>query len=250
MLTIRDAQLDVLSRQPRVRFEADLARHVRRYFPHECERGDVAGFVRMGIQRAAAHGFDAQVDTALYLNLMAMLGAEFDEDPQIPWAARGLDDPSIPSPSARLNGVYDRAVAFLESACGRKNLYLVRAKLRIRRQEFDSLNKYRWNALPPVLAGFLEGIYPQKAARSGESAMKDLTLHAAETARNRGVATGRAAGIHALHMFMLGSGYERDPFYPWAAEILDAGGAGPVDARFDHMLEASLAYLERTLRTQ
>ncbi len=250
MLTIRDAQLDVLGRQPRARFEADLARHLRRYFPHECEGGDVAGFVRMGIERAAAHGIDTQGDTALYLNLMAMMGAEFDEDPLIPWAARGLDDLSTPSPSARLDAVYDSAIAFLESTCGRKNLYLVRAKLRIRRQEFDFLNKFRWNALPPVLAGFLEKIYPQKAARAGESAMKDLTLHAASTAQEWGVSTGRAAGIHALHMFMLGSGYQRDPFYSWAAEILDSREAGAVDRRFDRMLKASLAYMERTLRTQ
>jgi hypothetical protein len=250
MLTISNAQMDVLGRQPRARFEADLARHLRQYFPHECERGDVAGFVRMGIDRAAAHGVDTQGDTALYLNLMAMLGAEFDEDPQLPWAARGLDDLSTPSPSARLDAVYDSAVAFLESTSGRKNLYLVRAKLRIRRQEFDFLSRFRWNALPPVLAGILEKIYPQRAAYAGESAMKDLTLLAASTARKRGVSPGRAAGIHALHMFVLGSGYERDPFYPWAAEILDARGAGPVDARFDRVLEASLAYMERTLRTQ
>jgi hypothetical protein len=77
-----------------------------------------------------------------------------------------------------------------------------------------------------------------------------LTRLAVSTAQRRGVATGRATGIHALHMFMLGSGYERDPFYPWAAEILDARGAAPVDARFDRVLKASLAYMERTLRTQ
>ena len=250
MLTIRDAQIELLGREPRARFEADLARHLRRYFPHECERGDVAGFVRIGIERAAAHGFNTRYETALYLNLMAMLGVEFDEDPQMPWAARGLDDLSIPSPCARLTRFYDCAVAYLESTCGQKNLYLVRAKLRIRRQRFDSLNRFRWNALPAVLTGLLEEIYPQKAAYAGESAMKDLALYAVSTALKRGVSTGRAAGIHALHLFMLGSGYERDPLYPWAAGILDAGGAGPVDTRFDRVLEASLTYMEGTLRTR
>ena len=166
----------------------------------------------------------------------------------MPWVAPLLDDLSAPSPSVRLDKFYDSAVAFLETTCGRKNLYLVRAKLRIRRQQFDFLNRLRWNALPAVLAELLEKIYPQKAASTGEPAMRDLTLHAATTAQKRGASTGRAAGIHALHMFMLGSGYERDPFYPWAAEILDARGAGPVDARFDRVLEASLAYMEHTLR--
>lgn len=248
MLTIRDAQLHVLSRQPRARFEADLARHLRRYFPHECERGDVAGFVRLGIKRAATHGCNTQCDTALYLNLMAILGAEFDTDPQIPWAGQGLDDLSIPSLSARLNKVYDSAIALLESTCGNKNLYLVRTKIRIRKQDFDFLNAVRQNALPSVLAAFLEGIYPQKAAYIGASAMKVLVHYAASTVQERGASTGRAAGIHALHMFMLGSGYERDPFYPWAAEIMEARDAGPVDARFDRVLEASLAYMDGTLR--
>jgi hypothetical protein len=250
MLSIRNAQLEVLSRHPRLRFEAELAGHLRRYFPHECARGDVGRFVRLGIDRAEYHGCETQRDVALYLSLMAMLGSDFDRDPQIPWAGTELDDPSIPTIEARLSKVYDSALAYLEEIGGHGNCHLVRAGLRIRGYDMGGLSPADADDLPAVLVEFLTGIYPEKARRQGESAMEELVNLAIESARTRGAKADRATAIHALHMFMLGSGYDCDPLYGWLNGVLDDRKVGPVELRFDIMLKASVDYLEVTLRKQ
>lgn len=248
MLTIRQAQFDLLGRLPRAQFEADLERHLRVHFSHECARGDVRGFVRLGIDRAAAHGFATQRNIALYLNLMAMLGAEFDEDPQLPWVLSALDDISISSSTLRIDKFYDLAVEFLEATGGEDNRHLLRALLRIRKRDFDVLSGVPEDAMAPALAALLKEIYPERAAYATEPALRKLAQLAATTARRRGASTGRAAGIHTVHMFMLGSGYERDPLYPWIREILDGSDADPMDARFDRVREATLDYMESILR--
>ena len=250
MLTIRNAQLAALAEWPRRRFEIALATHLGRYFPHECERGDVLRFVRLGIDRSEYHGCETQLDIAWYLNLMVMLGCDFDRDPQIPWAGDGLDDPSVPSLSGRLSRVYEAALRYLEETGGANNSHLARAKLRIRRFDLAELDGLDDDALPAGLVAFLYSIYPEKAKCQAQAPMQALVEAAIESARRRGATTARAAGIHALHMFMLGCGYGRDPLYCWLNGALDDEGAGPVDARFNRLMQASLAYIETTLRNQ
>ena len=55
-------------------------------------------------------------------------------------------------------------------------------------------------------------------------------------------APGDAATI-ALHMFMLGSGFDRDPLMPWAKPILAAAGRD----RAVLLFAASVRYLDAVL---
>jgi hypothetical protein len=250
VLTIREAQFAALAEYPRARFERALASHLGRYFPHECERGDVPRFVRLGIERSEYHGCETQLDVAYYVNLMVMLGCDFDRDPQIPWAGDDLDNPSVPSLSVRLSRAYDAALRYLEETGGDGNSHLTRAMLRIRRDDTAGLDGLDDDALPEGILGFLAALYPEKTRYQGEAAMEALVDAAIESARGRGASTGRAVGIHALHMFMLGAGYGHDPLYFWLNRLLDDDGSASVDARYDNLMKASIAYIEIALRKQ
>ncbi len=178
------------------------------------------------------HACETQREVALYLNLMVMLGCDFDRDPQIPWAGRDIDHPSIPSIAKRIAHVSEAALRFLGEAAGQNNSHLVRAMLRIKRNDTSALDGLQEDDLPEGVLAFLTALYPEKAAWQGDECMEALTEAAIASARERGAVAPRAVGIHALHMFMLGVGYDRDPLYNWLGDRLDDAAAGPVDARF------------------
>lgn len=73
--------------------ERRAKQHLLSCFPNECEQLGEAGleeFVRYGIKRARAHGFESEYDILRYLNLSVVLGSDFDEDESYPWAAEIL----------------------------------------------------------------------------------------------------------------------------------------------------------------
>jgi len=93
MVTIRREQLDAFAVSALSSFEARMIDHLESIFPDwSAARGpsNLRAFVRHGISRARAHGFEVELDVARYLHVMQELGERFDESPDHPWAAELL----------------------------------------------------------------------------------------------------------------------------------------------------------------
>jgi len=99
MLTITKEQMAVL-REPGVEvFVKKMIVHLNKYFADKCkEMGEpkLRDFVKYGIQRAASHKISAERDVAGYIDIMTVLGRDFDADQQYPWAAKILEDTKSP----------------------------------------------------------------------------------------------------------------------------------------------------------
>jgi hypothetical protein len=186
MLQIRKEQIDTFRRQPRLRFERELANYLRRHFPFEAANADLDRWVRSGLEKAAFNGFLTRSEFAQYLALMAILGAGFDEDPQIPWAAAAMFTPDTPSLERR-GHVFAEAIKFSDATGGPNCAWLVRAKLRVRKQDMRVLDKgVHPRALSGKIQEVLVRIYPQKAAVIGNRALKQLGDSAVKRAEKRG----------------------------------------------------------------
>jgi hypothetical protein len=248
MLQLTQQQMAVFRKLPRQNFEDEMAAYLTQYFPFEAANADLTRWVRIGLDKAGSLGFVTYKESALFLALMAMLGAGFEEDPQIPWAA-SIASPNEP-PLDRITRIYEKAIEHLDATGGPKCAWLVRAKLRVRKQETTVLDKgIHARDVPTRIRELLERLYPQKAAVTGDKAMKQLVKSAIERARKRGSKAPRAAVISAIHMFFLGSDYENDPCYPWAGATLgDVASGSTVAGRFDRMHRASLEYLDRSFQ--
>jgi hypothetical protein len=178
---------------------------------------------------------------------MTILGAGFDEDPQIPWAAEAMFTPDTPS-LERIGLVFAEAIKFLDATGGPNCAWLIRAKLRVRKQDMRVLDKgVHPRALSALIHEVLVRIYPQKAAVIGNRALKQLADTAIKRAEKRGAKCPRPALIDAVHMLFLGSSYENDPCYPWTCKMLKAA-EGTVEERSDRMHQLSLDYLDRSFR--
>ena len=79
MLTIRRAQIAILSQLEVQKFEEWMLVHLKKFFPRQCAAaGDrrLREMVQHGIQRAAAYGITARRDVCKYIDLRIVFGRD------------------------------------------------------------------------------------------------------------------------------------------------------------------------------
>ncbi len=144
MLVIRKAQMAVLEQAVLRTFENRMLEHLKEFFPKHCEilgEEQVRKVIRLGIERAEQYGLVSERDIHLYVGLMFMLGSYFDQDPQLPWAAKILTDENIVYPNHRADQLHNRAMAFLNEAAGKDSQYLDRALRKARELPVSALSR-------------------------------------------------------------------------------------------------------------
>ena len=92
--------------------------YVRSGFPEIYERlgeGPVRESVVVAMRNAQRYGLEEWSAVLLYLDAMYVLGFDFDQDPQHPWAGEILNDPAL-SPSERIQLITDSALWYASSS--------------------------------------------------------------------------------------------------------------------------------------
>jgi hypothetical protein len=250
VLIIRQQQMQALATIPRTAYESLLVKHFFTHYPRECNDAglrNVRELIDLGIDRAKSHGYRGQRAAAIYINLMIILGSGFDSDPQIPWAAEQLHDSSISDPVQRIQRLFRSTLDYLDATVGADNMHIVRAMIRLRECDLTRL-EYSGADFAHYIVELFEEYYPEKAALQGPQANRALALHALSSARAYGLTGRKGQVIYAMNAFMLGSGFDADPLYPWAQESLSATDMTDQDTKTNRLLEQSLAYLQRSLR--
>jgi hypothetical protein len=90
--------------------------HVREYFPEECSKltaAEVRKTIRDGMAKARRHGFSDDADVCRFIDISVVLGAGFDVDPELSWAAALLNDPQLTEPGIRMDMLFEAACAYL-----------------------------------------------------------------------------------------------------------------------------------------
>jgi hypothetical protein len=210
MLKIRAEQVAALGRASRDRFVASLTETFTRCYPGEAPGEDVQALVTLGVHRAEGHGYTREREVALYVNVMFMLGAFFDEDPQVPWAGAELDLDLGGAPLERISRVHDMALDNLGRTMGEEGEHLVRACLRARKHAFDGAG----NAAECLRT--CATLFPEKAAHQGDAANHSYAAQAFTLARGAGLGA-RGTQAYVVCGFFLGAGFARDPLHRWAA---------------------------------
>lgn len=284
MLVMRKSQMEAFENVAVQRFEEGLLDHLQTFFPQhaatlgETQLGRVA---RYGLQRAESRGLKTERAVYLYVALMFVLGSRFDEDPQLPWAAREVEEekPASSKPEvaaeardaetapaqtagetvvgkedetpketadARIERVYGQAMAFLDQTVGPDNEFL--------RQTLNALRQPQvFEGLPAApsfghrLLLLLQMLAPEKYAALGEEALRNLVRHGYEAAKRYGMTTEHGIMNYVALAFVLGSGFDRDPLYPWAAATLSDPRLADPAKKGAALREAALAHLAKCL---
>jgi hypothetical protein len=250
LLVIRNEQLSILGRVPRNAFEAELARHFTRHYPAECRRAgsdQVIKMVRLGIQRAFVHGYTTQREIGLYVNLMVILGSAFDCDPQIPWALEQLNDLSIDDPFDRIRRTFQSTVRYLEQCFGAENGQMARTLVRLRDFDLKSAPQSEGLDFQDALGGVLRYFCPHKCDVQGEEANRALVREGLDRAEEYGIESSRGLTVYITLMFLLGAGFDQDPMYPWAGQVLRDRSLRDEKTRVAALHEAAMRYVAEVL---
>ena len=188
----------------------------------------------------------------IYIQLILMLGAGFDQDPQIPWAAAILNDKAIGSERARIDSLHDKAWEYAE--CIAQDYENADVKLDLSRfvEQLPGLRQQSHEVLdaaarPEFLNASLtrlRSLFPKKCEYIGEALLPQLADDGIECAASYGVYSRRGALLFIVMMFVLGAGFHRDPQLPWVSAILNDEGLGP-NQRVDRLMGEAVTFLNR-----
>ena|SRR5215203_6777882 len=113
MFKIRNEQMEVFSDAVRQSFEDRMVTHLNRFFPAQCEalgENEVRLVIRYGTRRAAEYDAKAERSVCKYIDIMFAFGRDFDRNPDFPWAKRILIDRPYPTPSQKIDHLYEVAM--------------------------------------------------------------------------------------------------------------------------------------------
>ena len=117
MITIRSEQMKKFSEAASKRFEDLMVVHLSKYFPNQCKAAGEAELrrtIRYGVKRAASYKIKAQRDVSRYIDLMMVLGNDFDADGRLPWAAEILAKKTVPP--TRMRALLGATLNFLKQS--------------------------------------------------------------------------------------------------------------------------------------
>ena len=250
MLIIREEQMNLFERTALDRYKRGLVPHIREHFPkHAGYLGDdgLIEVIEPGIARAGEYGFESQRDLCLFVDLTIMLGAGFDTDPLLPWAAGVLHDLEIQEPRDRMEVLWESTMNYLDEVVGPGGVFPVNA--------YRTAGWVYLDEIGGAAGGFdvrtrdlLNEIWPEKYDHAGPAAIDSLISGVTATAQGFGVTGARGMAEFAILAFLLGHRFHEDPVYPWVPEILNDEETPDPDERMARLRKVFGGHLEKALQ--
>jgi hypothetical protein len=248
-LIIRKEQMQVFEEARLPDFEDYMVEHLKDFSPlHSESLGDVPmrTLVRSGMKRAKKHGFTHRGPVRFYIETMILLGADFDTDPQYPWACERLRDSAVLNQTQRADRLYNTLMDFLESVAGPDREYATRALHKAKEIPFEP-TPVSSPDFGEVMIRRMQEVHPEKVDYVGQAAMRELVSRAIEEARRFSVSTDAGVCLFLGLMFMLGHGFVHDPMYPWLANTLSNPAVEHPQKRVERLYSKAMTYLDRVL---
>lgn len=230
-------------------FEGDMVFHIARYFPaRSIMMGEPAALatVRLAIARARGHGLVMKRDVCLYLNCMVVLGSHFDEDPKFSWATDLLGHTDGVSPSERMTRVNGRMVRLAKTwrACMMSGLQDALLTLEATKERTAERPELSVNEVVQQL----ERIFPEGTGNFTRKELHDLAGKGLSRTGANGPVSSDERFLHISLMFLLGSGFDTDPQFPWIAEALAKPATVGSERRMHHLLADTLARVQQAVQ--
>ncbi|MHC4243278.1 MAG: hypothetical protein ACYS3N_01125 [Planctomycetota bacterium] len=224
MLKIRKEQNDELAKVALNRFEDSMVEHIKKFFPRYYEiygESLIHDVIKYAIDRAKTYGFRSERDVCYYINTTFLLGSNFDDDLQLPWAKTTLNNKAIKSPSIKAKKLYDETLAYLDQVAGPNDEIIRRALLKISSIKINDLSNSPSPKIDQTVSVYFQNIWPEKCKYMGQTALRRLILSALRSANNYNITSERGIVLYAVLMFTFGSYFDKDPQLSWASDILN-----------------------------
>ena len=104
-------------------FENEMVDHVKKFAPQQADDlGDerLHEIVNEGIERAKKYKLTNRGPVRFYVELMFLLGNDFDTDPRYPWVSNILNDFKITDQMERANIIHEKYLDYKRKIAGQK----------------------------------------------------------------------------------------------------------------------------------
>jgi hypothetical protein len=250
MLRIRKEQYEELGKVSLKRFEDSMVEHIREFFPkyYQIHKEPlIRNVILYAVDRAESYGLVTERDVCLYINLVFLLGSNFNTDPQLPWAAAILNDETITDSVTRIDRLHDKGMEYLAQVAGVENEYLGRALLKVREISVEDFAQTPTANAGDVAATQLQTIWRRKCQHMGETTLRRLIRDAIESAKGYNIASERGVVLYTDLMFLLGSGFDKDPQFPWAENVLNDKSVPDQSTTVNRLYKEAMAFMEKWL---
>lgn len=230
------------------RFEDEMVAHLAEFSPplfKAAGEGHIRQVIRLGISKAASHGFENRGPVRLYLEMMLLFGSYFDTDPQYRWAAEILTNRDV-FQMQRAELLFARLRHYREAVAGPADAYTLEALRRIQVWAQQPLELTAETFLASVLEEITR-VYPQKAVYAGAAALEALTREGVELARKHRFPMVRGVTLVIVLMLAFGHGCADDPLYPWISRTLNDEAITDPAARAKRLERKALTWLDHVL---
>jgi hypothetical protein len=243
MLKIREEQLKAFESAAMQRLEDRMVAHLHELAPQHCAamgEANLRKVVKTGIKRAEKYGLTFKGPVRFYLDLMIMLGSDFDTDPQYPWAAELLNGSADPDQMDRAEALYERAMKYTAEVFGQNYEYELAAARRAGALKFQDLPSSATGSIKNLMS-HLERVFPEKVRFIGELPISALVARARELSEQHRLDTERGPTVLAGLMFAFGHGVAADPQFPRVAATLAKDMQKPA-VRTERLFQRAMTY--------
>lgn len=247
-MIIRGDQVAVFERTDTLDFEDFMVEHLKSFSPlHSRALGEsgIRSLIRAGRERADRHRFTKKGPVRFYIETAILFGIDFDTDPQYPWMAPLLDNPSTPDEIERADGVHEAVTEYLEQVAGPDRRLARRSLRQARMSPFEAPPRSDPGFVDRLVERAFE-LYPEKATAVGKEGFLRLIARAIEEAQRWNAATDTGICLFFGIMFSVGHGFIGDPKYPWVARSLERS-MYTADQRVERLYSKAMIYLDQVL---
>lgn len=205
-------------------FENELLIHVKTYFQGHYQMAGEEGIrktIRYCFTKCKQYKFTTKRNICLYLNNMLMLGSNFDDDPQYPWARLISKDIKFKDSVSHIDDISSNAMEVFEAFAGTENKHINRFFLNITQQK-DKLFNSLCDANLKLNTEILKEWFPQKYDTIKEQNLQKMVLAGYHLSEKYGISKTSNIAIYIFMMFTGGSGFDTDPQYHTIGEILNS----------------------------
>ncbi len=247
-MIIRAEQMKAFEEAAVENFDAGVAAELKQHYPKHCEAmgdGALRTLVRSGREQASKHGFKTSRSIRLYIHLMPALGSYFAGDPQLPWAGAILARGDFKDERQRTDALNAKAAEYVKAISGPDGGAVKQAIEKLKREKPEGFAKSGGAPFDEYMLRRLASVYPEKVAYVGEDTVRTVIRGAVDAARKYGLTTETGVMLLSVLMFMLGTRFDEDPQFGWAAAILNDSKQTDAVAKARSLHEAALGYLQR-----
>jgi len=176
-----------------------------------------------------------------------LLGSNFDDDLQLPWAKATLHNKAIKSPSIKAKKLYDETLAYLDQVAGPNDEIMRRALLKIGSIKINDLSNSPSPKIDQTVSIYLQRIWPEKCQYMGRTVLLRLIPNALRSANNYNITSERGIILYAVLMFTLGSCFDNDPQLPWVSDILNDVSMKDQIMKVDRLYSEFMVFVKQLL---